>query len=29
VLEVMGDVTDEHREAAYDLGGTLAALLTD
>lgn len=26
-LEVMGDVTDEHREAAYDLGGTLAALL--
>lgn len=28
-LEVMGDVTDEHREAAYDLGGTLAALLMD
>ncbi len=27
VLEVMGDVTDEHREAAYELGGTLAALL--
>lgn len=26
-LEAMGDVTDEHREAAYDLGGTLAALL--
>lgn len=26
-LEVMGDVTDEHRDAAYDLGGTLAALL--
>lgn len=29
VLEVMGDVTDEHREAAYELGGTLAALLAD
>lgn len=28
VLEVLGDVTDRHREAAYDLGGTLAALLT-
>jgi NAD(P)H-dependent FMN reductase len=28
VLEVLGDVTDEHREAAYDLGGTLAALLS-
>jgi multimeric flavodoxin WrbA len=27
VLEVLGDVTDESREAAYDLGGTLAALL--
>ena len=26
-LEVMGDVTDEHRDAAYDLGGTLSALL--
>ena len=26
-LEVMGDVTDEHRAAAYELGGTLAALL--
>ncbi|MGH3358021.1 MAG: flavodoxin family protein [Nocardioidaceae bacterium] len=26
-LEVMGDVAPEHREAAYDLGGTLAALL--
>jgi NAD(P)H-dependent FMN reductase len=28
VLEVLGDVTDEHREAAYELGGTLAALLS-
>lgn len=28
-LEVMGDVTPEDREAAYDLGGTLAALLTE
>ena len=28
-LEVMGDVTDEHRDSAYDLGGTLAALLMD
>ena len=28
VLEVLGDVTEEHREAAYELGGTLAALLT-
>jgi multimeric flavodoxin WrbA len=28
VLEVLGDVTEEHREAAYDVGGTLAALLT-
>ena len=27
VLEVVGDVEDRHREAAYDLGGTLAALL--
>lgn len=26
VLEVLGDVTDSHREAAYELGGTLAAL---
>ena len=26
-LEVMGEVTDEHRAAAYDLGGTLAALV--
>jgi len=29
VLEVMGDVTDEHRGAARELGGTLAALLMD
>jgi multimeric flavodoxin WrbA len=28
VLEVMGEVTDEHRAAAYELGGTLAALLS-
>jgi multimeric flavodoxin WrbA len=28
VLEVMGDVTDEHRAAAYELGATLAALLS-
>ena len=28
VLEIMGDVTDEQLAAAYDLGGTLAALLT-
>jgi multimeric flavodoxin WrbA len=27
VLEVMGDVTDEHRERAYELGGTIAALV--
>jgi hypothetical protein len=27
VIEVLGDVTGEHRAAAYDLGGTLAALL--
>lgn len=26
-LEVLGDVTDEHREAAYELGATLAANL--
>ena len=29
VLEVLGDVTDAHTEAAYELGGTLAALLID
>ena len=27
-LEVLGDVTDADRAAAYELGGTLAALLT-
>ena len=27
VLEILGDVTEEDREAAYELGGTLAALL--
>ncbi len=27
VLEVLGDVTPAHEEAAYELGGTLAALL--
>jgi NAD(P)H-dependent FMN reductase len=26
-LEVVGEVTDEHTTAAYELGGTLAALL--
>ena len=29
VLEVLGDVTDQHRESAYELGGTLAALLSE
>ena len=29
VLEVLGDVEQSHLQAAYDLGGTLAALLTD
>lgn len=29
VLEVLGDVGEAEREAAYDLGGTLAALLMD
>src|SRR6478752_4015779 len=28
VLEVMGDVGEEQRAAAYELGGTLAALLS-
>lgn len=28
VLEVLGDVREDHRGAAYDLGATLAALLT-
>lgn len=27
VLEVLGDVDDEHRSSAYELGGTIAALL--
>ena len=29
VLEVLGDVGPEQEEAGYELGGTLAALLTD
>jgi multimeric flavodoxin WrbA len=29
VLEVLGEVTDARTEAAYELGGTLAALLAD
>lgn len=29
ILDVMGDVSDVHLEAAYELGGTLAALLAD
>ena len=29
VLEVLGDVGEEQRAAAYELGGTLAALLTE
>ncbi|MCW2794358.1 MAG: fldA 2, partial [Nocardioides sp.] len=29
VLEVLGEVGDAERAAAYELGGTLAALLTD
>ena len=29
VLEVMGDVADADLEAAYELGGTIAALLSD
>ena len=28
VLEVLGDVEAEHHEAAYELGGTIAALLS-
>lgn len=28
VLGVLGEVTDQHRESAYELGGTIAALLT-
>ncbi len=27
MLEVLGDVTEAHEAAAYELGGTLAALL--
>lgn len=29
VLEVLGDVTDAETEAAYELGGTIAALLAE
>jgi multimeric flavodoxin WrbA len=29
VLEVLGDVSDANTEAAYELGGTLAALLSE
>jgi NAD(P)H-dependent FMN reductase len=29
VLEVLGDVTEEHAAAAYELGATVAALLMD
>lgn len=29
VLEVLGEVTDAHLEAAYELGGTIAALVSD
>lgn len=29
VLEVLGGVTDAHLEAAYELGGTIAALVSD
>ena len=29
VLAVLGDVTDSDREAAYELGATLAALVAD
>jgi hypothetical protein len=29
VLEVLGDVGEEHIEAAYELGGTIAALLSE
>lgn len=29
VLSVLGEVTDEHRDAAYELGASLAALLSD
>ncbi|WP_040158577.1 flavodoxin family protein [Mobilicoccus massiliensis] len=29
VLDVLGDISDDDREGAYELGGTLAALLMD
>ena len=29
VVEVLGDVTDEHREAVQELGATLAALISE
>jgi multimeric flavodoxin WrbA len=29
VLEVLGEVTDAHLEAAYELGGTIAALVSN
>lgn len=29
VLEVLGDVTEEHTEAAHELGATLSALIAD
>jgi NAD(P)H-dependent FMN reductase len=29
VLEVLGEIGDQQREAAYELGGTIAALLSD
>jgi multimeric flavodoxin WrbA len=29
VLEVLGEVSEEHRAAAYELGATVAALLSD
>ena len=29
VLEVLGEVTDDHRKRAYELGATVAALLAD
>lgn len=28
ILEVLGDVSDEHLESAYELGGTISALLS-
>ena len=29
VLEILGDVGDEQRASAYELGGTIAALLSE